>query len=274
MTPSADGAAHAVLECLYAMGEALDETGLEEVRSLAKRLQREDVANAMRVLRRLLRDWHEPDPEKNRFAEDKKLIEQHGLQEEIYQGEPLDTKLLRKDAEAAFAEFIERVKRKVARQADKEPSSSRPQACARDGAQAAIRSRPGDRVHDPRHFDVRLRWRQVLRDSLGLLKLGAEAVYAEHFLDPLEVELKLMATQPEPVADDVVTLDQAAGTEGPDWQGPISTKEGAERFEVSEETFRNWAKGKCCPSGVEIKDAGTRGRWYVRQNPTKPKKAK
>ncbi len=52
-----------------------------------------------------------------------------------------------------------------------------------------------------------------------------------------------------------------AGTDG--WEY-LTTSEAVDRLQISESTFRRWAKGDGCPDGLHIKSAGTRGRWRVR----------
>ncbi|MCC7316497.1 MAG: hypothetical protein IT419_16990 [Planctomycetes bacterium] len=48
-------------------------------------------------------------------------------------------------------------------------------------------------------------------------------------------------------------------------EGPFTTEECANRFNCSENTWRNWAKGKGCPPGLFIDPFG-RGKWYFRND--------
>ncbi|MHC4063640.1 MAG: hypothetical protein ACYSUI_03950 [Planctomycetota bacterium] len=62
-----------------------------------------------------------------------------------------------------------------------------------------------------------------------------------------------------------------AGERG-NWSGPVTTEDCADAFNVSANTWRNWANGRACPKGLEIRNAG-RGRWYHRQAAHSPNEA-
>jgi hypothetical protein len=47
--------------------------------------------------------------------------------------------------------------------------------------------------------------------------------------------------------------------------GPLTTERCADAFKISENQWRNWAKGKACPKGLMIRNAG-RGRWFYRND--------
>lgn len=58
--------------------------------------------------------------------------------------------------------------------------------------------------------------------------------------------------------------DATSGDDGSvNMEGPYSTKECAEEFNISEGTWRNWAKGRNCPKGLTISNLA-RGRWNYR----------